>query len=164
MNAARRWSRRRDRGVAAIEFAVTLPILLAFLGGVTDFGISYYAQDCLSSVVAAGAGYATLADQSTGSVTAANIETAMQGAASQSLPTFTVTVSASDPTACYCITGTSPASQITAATCGSACLSGGIAGKYVELTASTTYNPILPSYSMLTGTTALSKSAWVPLQ
>lgn len=164
MNAVLRWGRRPGRAVAAIEFAVTLPILLAFLGAVTDFGIAFYAQGCLSSVVAAGAGYATLTDQSSGSVTAASIETVMQGAAIQSLPTFAVTVSASDPKACFCLTGTSPTSTLTAASCGSACTSGGTAGKYVQLTATTTYNPILPSYSMLTGTRTLSKSAWVPLQ
>jgi Flp pilus assembly protein TadG len=164
MKAALPWVRRRSRAVAAIEFAVTLPILLAFLGGVTDFGIAFYAEGCLSSVVAAGAGYAMLADQSSGSVTAASIETVMQGAAAQSLPTFSITVTASDPTACYCMPETSPAAAPTAASCGSACESGGTAGKYVQLSATTTYNPILPSYSMLTGTRTLSKSAWVPLQ
>jgi Flp pilus assembly protein TadG len=168
MNAVLRWCRRPTRAVAAIEFAVTLPILLFFLGAVTDFGISYYAQGCLSSVVAAGAAYATTTEATDSSMAAAtlqsNIESAMRGAAKQSLPAFAVTVLASDPSQCYCITGTSPNSQVTSATCGVACGGGGTASQYVQLTVSTTYKPMLPSYSMLTGTQTLQKSAWVPLQ
>lgn len=158
-----RWCGFSGRGVAAVEFALTLPVLMAFLGAVTDFGIVYYVQSCLSTAVAAGAAYATTTYQNTGSVTAANIQTVMTGAAAQSLPTFTVTASATNPATCYCLTGSSPNSTLTSATCGSACTSG-TATKYTQLTLTTTYSAILPAYSMLGGTTSLSESTWVPLQ
>lgn len=163
MNALRRWCTRSGRAVVAVEFALTLPILLLFLGAVTDFGIVYYIQGGLSSVIAAGAAYATITDENNGSVAQTDIQTAMRGAAAQSLPGFSVTVAAGNPAQCYCLTGSAPA-QMSTATCGSTCSSGGSAGKYVQLTATVTYQAMLPAYSMLGGSTVLSKSAWVPLQ
>jgi Flp pilus assembly protein TadG len=159
-----RWGSLSGRGIAAVEFAMTLPILVFFLAGVTDFGIVYYRQSCLSNAVAAGAEYALLKDQQSPPVTAANIQTVMQNAAAQSMPNATVTATATSPTLCYCITGTSPSSTMTATTCGATCASGGTAGKYVQLTLTHNYSAILPTYSMLAGTTTLSQSAWVPLQ
>ncbi len=164
MKALLRWCRLAARGVAAVEFAITLPILLFFLGGVTDFGIVYYRQSCLSTAVAAGAEYASLTDQRSPPVTAANIQTVMTNAAAQSMPGLTVTSTASNPALCYCITGASPNSTLTSATCGSACASGGTAGKYVQLTLTHNYTPMLPTLSQLVGTQTLTKTAWVPLQ
>lgn len=163
MSILRRWCAASARGVVAVEFAITVPILMFFLGAVTDFGIVYYIKGGLSSVIAAGSAYAMVVDQKNGGVAETDIQTAMQGAATQSLPGFSITVSASDPTQCYCPSGSAPA-QMSTASCGSTCSSGGVAGKYVQLTASTTYNAMLPTYSMLAGSTSLSKSAWVPLQ
>jgi Flp pilus assembly protein TadG len=164
MKALFRWCRFAGRGVAAIEFAIAFPILLLFLGGVTDFGIVYYRQSCLSAAVAAGAQYANLTDQTSPPVTAANIQTVMQNAAAQSMPSVTVTATATNPALCYCITGSSPNSTLTATICGASCASGGTAGKYVQLTLTHNYTPLLPSLSKLVGTQTLSKSAWVPLQ
>ena len=36
--------RRRERGVAALEFAITVPVFLALLGGVIYFGLLLYAK------------------------------------------------------------------------------------------------------------------------
>lgn len=159
-----RWCRFAARGVAAVEFAITLPLVVLFLGGVTDFGIIYYRQSCLSSAVAAGAQYANLTDQRSPPVTAANIQTVMTAAAAQSMPSATVTPTATSPALCYCITGSSPSSTLTVTTCGATCSSGGTAGKYVELTLTSTYAPIFPALSRVIGTQTLSKTAWVPLQ
>jgi len=164
MKTVLRWLWFTARGVAAVEFAITLPLLVIFLGGVTDFGIIYYRQSCLSTAVAAGAQYANLIDQRSPPVTAANIQTVMTGAAAQSMPSATVTPTASNPALCYCITGSSPSSTLTTATCGAACASGGTAGKYVQLTLTTNYTPIFPTLSRVIGTQTLSKTAWVPLQ
>jgi Flp pilus assembly protein TadG len=160
-----RWCRLAARAVAAVEFAIALPLLVLFMGGVTDFGIIYYRQSGLSTAVAAGAEYASLTDQRSPPVTEANIQTVMTAAAAQSLGSnITVTSTASNPATCYCITGTSPSSTLTSATCGTTCTSGGTAGKYVQLTLSTNYAPIFPLLSMVSGTQTLSKTAWVPLQ
>ena len=166
-----RWCRLSSRGVAAVEFALTLPLLMALLGGVADWGAYYYVQNCISTAVASGAAYAMATDQSTGSVTAANIESAMTGAAQQMLPSsYTFTPNATTPTLCYCpITTTTsgstvPTTTLTSATCGSACSAGGTATKYTQLTLSTTYSPVMPLYSQLTGTPTVQESLWVPLQ
>lgn len=166
MKALLCWCRFAGRGVAAVEFAIALPILLLFLGGVTDFGIVYYRLSCLSAAVAAGAQYASLTDQRSSTVTAANIQTVMTDAAAQSMAGASVTPTASDPALCYCITGSSPSSTLTATTCGNTCTSGGTAGKYVQLTLTHNYTPLLPFFSTMSayGTTPLTKSAWVPLQ
>jgi len=164
MRALLRWCVFAVRGVAAVEFAITLPILLFFMGGVTDFGIVYYRQSCLWTAVAAGAQYASLTDQRSPPVTAANVQTVMQNAAAQAMPGLTVTATASNPAVCYCITGSSPSSTLTSATCGTTCAAGGTAGKYVQLTLTHNYTPILPALSKLVGTQTLTKTAWVPLQ
>ena len=165
MKTLLRWTTSAARGVAALEFAIVLPILVLFMGGVADFGIIYYRQSCLSTAVAAGAEYASLTDQRTPPVSAANIQTVMTAAAAQALgSSVTVTSTASNPATCYCITGSSPSSTLTSATCGSSCASGGTAGKYVQLTLSTNYKPMMPALSQLVGTQTLSKTAWVPLQ
>jgi Flp pilus assembly protein TadG len=165
MKTLLRWGRFAARGVAAVEFAITLPILLLFMGGVTDFGIIYYRQAGLSAAVAAGAQYANLTDQLSPPVTAANIQTVLTAAAAQSLGSnITVIATASNPATCYCITGSSPSSTVTSTACGSTCTSGGTAGKYVQLTLSTNYAPMFPLLSQITGTQTLSKTAWVPLQ
>jgi Flp pilus assembly protein TadG len=172
MKAILDWCRFAVRGFAAVEFAIALPILMLFLAGVSDFGIIYYRQSCLSTAIAAGAEYAMLTDirneQSSGpALTVANIQTVMVNAAAQSMPNITVSAVATDPTLCYCMTGSSPNSTLTAAaTCTSTCASGAAPTRYVELTVTHLYTPLLPLYSMLNanGTTRLTKTAWVPLQ
>ncbi len=170
MKALLRWCARATRGVAAVEFAITFPILLFFMGGVTDFGIVYYRQSCLSTAVAAGAQYASLTDQAAQAtppgpaLTMANIQTVMSNAAGQAMPGLAVTATATNPALCYCITGSSPNSTLTSANCNTTCSSGGNAGKYVQLTQTHTYTPILPALSNLVGAQTLTKTAWVPLQ
>jgi Flp pilus assembly protein TadG len=163
MTALLRWCRSAGRAVAAVEFAIILPILLLFMGGVADFGIIYYRESCLSTAVAAAAQYASVTDESNPPVTAANIQTVMTKAAAQSMPGVAVTPTASNPALCYCITGSSPNSTLTSATCATACTSGGTAGKYVQLTLTSTYVPLVLSMINSGGIT-LNQTAWVPLQ
>jgi hypothetical protein len=51
-----------------------------------------------------------------------------------------------------------------AVTCGSACTGSGTAEKYVQLTLTSNYTPLMPGLSQLVGTQTLTKTAWVPLQ
>jgi Flp pilus assembly protein TadG len=46
--------RRRDKGAAAVEFALILPVLLLLVGGVVDFGLLYYNQIVLSNAARDG--------------------------------------------------------------------------------------------------------------
>ncbi len=47
--------RERDRGAAAVEFALVLPILLVLVFGIIDFGRAYMAQISLTQAAREGA-------------------------------------------------------------------------------------------------------------
>lgn len=46
---------RNDSGVAAVELALTLPILVLFLGGIIDFGLAFHNQISLTHAAREGA-------------------------------------------------------------------------------------------------------------
>lgn len=52
--------RRRERGQAMVEFALILPVLLALLCGIIDFGWLYYNQLTLTNAAREGARYAVI--------------------------------------------------------------------------------------------------------
>lgn len=52
--------RLRERGAAAVEFALILPILLILVGGVIDFGRLYYTQIQLANAARDGVRLAAL--------------------------------------------------------------------------------------------------------
>ena len=52
--------RRRERGAAAVEFALVLPLLLSAVGGAVDFGRLYYQQIMLSNAARDGARLASM--------------------------------------------------------------------------------------------------------
>lgn len=151
-----RFLRRRNRGVAAVEFAVAAPVMLFFLGGMVDFGLAYYGQSQLAGAVAAGAEYAILTGPT---ATQANIQSVVQNAAG--LSHLTVTVTGLSPTACYCVTGSPPA--LTATACATSCSNGATAGTYAFITATYAYQPLMPAYSKLTSP-QIVESATVQLQ
>ena len=52
--------RRKESGQALVEFALVLPILLALLCGIIDFGWIYYNQITLTNAAREGARYAVI--------------------------------------------------------------------------------------------------------
>ncbi|WP_323097583.1 TadE/TadG family type IV pilus assembly protein [Intrasporangium sp. YIM S08009] len=46
---------RRERGAAAVEFAIVLPVLFLVIAGIVDFGRAFYAQIELSNAAREGA-------------------------------------------------------------------------------------------------------------
>lgn len=46
--------RERDRGAAAVEFALVLPLLLALVLGIAEFGRAYHVQTTLSNAARDG--------------------------------------------------------------------------------------------------------------
>ena len=56
----RRSADRRDRGAAAVEFALVLPLLLLVVCGIVDFGRAYNAQVTLTQAAREGARLAAL--------------------------------------------------------------------------------------------------------
>jgi len=69
----RRSTDRRDRGAAAVEFALVLPVLLLVVCGIVDFGRAYNAQVALTQAAREGARLAALSQP--------NVVSRTQGAA-----------------------------------------------------------------------------------
>ncbi|MCH6469348.1 TadE/TadG family type IV pilus assembly protein [Sinomonas terrae] len=86
-------AQHRERGAAAVEFALVLPALLLLVLGVLDFGRIFSAQQTLTYAARAGARVMVLQNSQTAAVTAA------QNAASPlaQLPSSSFSVS---PTTC----------------------------------------------------------------
>jgi Flp pilus assembly protein TadG len=135
---------RARRAVATIEFALVCPVLLAFTGGLADFGLALADQNRLASAVAQGAQYAYVNPTT---VTASAIQTIVLAAAS--LPGMTasnLTVSVTGPSF-FCVnSGTPPPTPALVTT---TCSDGTNAGSYVEISASYVYTALMPGYSHL---------------
>jgi Flp pilus assembly protein TadG len=143
------------KGVAAVEFALVSTLLMAMLGGIADYGLALGAKSRLATAVAQGAQYAFLVG--TG-VTSSQIQTMVQTSSTL------VGVIASTPKApgFYCLTGAPLA--LTASTDGAACVDGTLAGYYVQITATYNYQAILPGFSTMAVSTALTESATVRIK
>lgn len=181
------WARlAADRaGATAVEFAIVVPLLTLLFAGIADFGNVLFQRFRLDSSVSAAANYAIVnaaSVSSTGGATlASNAATILESAQGSSYANATVVVNngpsttitggtasnsgtASQADGCYCPTGS--ASSITwgsATTCGAACPSGGLAGKFVTVVASRTYNPLFASYGIVQNGT-ISASTIVQVQ
>ena len=142
-------------GIAAVEFALLLPVFALLCVGGIDFGMAFDAKLRLSTAVGEGAQFAFLTG--TG-VQATQVQTVVQSASTLSPVSVAVTYS---PNACYCLAG-SPAA-LSGQTCGTSCANGSPAGKYLSITATYTYQPIFPSYALLANP-VLSEAVTVRLQ
>ncbi len=78
-----------DRGAAAVEFALLLPVLLLFVGGVADFGRYFFTQITVSHAAREGVRVWALGEPDKVSAT---VTSRAAGVA--------VTISPSSPTAC----------------------------------------------------------------
>jgi Flp pilus assembly protein TadG len=141
------------RGVAALEFAFAVPLLVLLLGGVTDFALAFWTKGVLASSVAQGAQYAFLAGPGV------SVQ-AVEGIVAQklSLPASNVMVTAP---ACQCVGGTPVAA--TSQACGQTCPDGTTAGPTMIISASVTYRAMLPLFSQVANP-VLVESATVRLK
>ena len=180
-----RRNRWRQSGFAAVEFAILVPVFLILLMGIIDLGQMLYAYYELDQAVAAGGEYAALnaanVTSSNGPALATSIATAVTNANGSNWangtvvvnngPTVTVTNgtqvssgTASNADEYYCLSGIAPnwnwgtgySSQVS-------CTGGGTAGKYVTITASYPYVPLLQFYNFVRSGT-LTQSAAVQTQ
>jgi Flp pilus assembly protein TadG len=137
---ARRSRRIRDhRATAIMEFALAAPALLYFFAAAADYGMAWWDTGCLANAVAQGAYYAYLTGTT---VSTANVQTLVETASSLSIPAGNITVS--NPTSCYCPSGT-PATLGTVYSCSTTCSSDGTAaGNYMTITATYTLTGFFP--------------------
>jgi Flp pilus assembly protein TadG len=163
----RHFSRMHDeRGIAAVEFALVAPVLLMILGGIADFGLLMVGKSQLSDAVGQGIQYALASGPSVAGATVRNL---IQAAAPLAGLVPTVTATVTGP-ACYCTSGTpvalvTPSTALTGSyTCTGTCAGSGVApGAYIIVTATYSYQPIMPFYSNLS-TTTVSETATARLQ
>lgn len=142
------------RGVATIEFALTVPLMLLMLAAIADLGMAMIDAMQLASGVTNAARFAVL-DQ--GAATTATLQAIVQDAST--LGSVQTSVSAAG---CYCPSGGAPVT-LTAATCGNTCSNGALAGTYQTITASYAYVPVLPGYNFLASNT-LTQTATVQVK
>ncbi|MEA2741604.1 MAG: hypothetical protein QOH05_4911 [Acetobacteraceae bacterium] len=154
------------RGVAAVEFAIVAPLMLIFLGGITDFGLLTASRSQLANGIAQGVQYALLQGPgATATIVSAMVRTGSTRAGLG--PAVTVVVSGP---ACYCVT-TTPALLVMPATALSATLTcpgtcpapAAPPGTFVIITASYVYQSLMPYYSQLANPT-ISQTVTVRLQ
>jgi len=177
--------KRADSGIAAVEFAFIVPVLLVLFAGVIDVTQMLYAYYQLDQAVAAGSQYAVLnaanVTSTTGASLASSIATVVEDANGTAWtddtvvvnngPTVTVTngSATSSGTAAnadnyFCLTGTQNNwTWGTAYTTQTNCSGGGTAGKYVTITANYSYVPLVAIYHVFNNST-LSQSSAVRVQ
>jgi Flp pilus assembly protein TadG len=163
MTRARAFFVSSRKASVSIEFAIVIPILLAIIAGTVDYGRGIYAKFKLESAVSASANYtivnAAQVVSATAPTLAGNAATVLYSNTSMAT-TGTVTVNhgpvaqlaagavtssgtAANANNCYCPTYASGVVNWgTAATCGSTCGTGGLAGKFVEIIAREPHDPI----------------------
>ncbi|MGH6888897.1 MAG: TadE/TadG family type IV pilus assembly protein [Rhizomicrobium sp.] len=179
--ARQRRAFRANEGIAAIEFAFIVPVLLILLMGAVDMGQMLYTYYRLDQAVAAGSQYAALnggnVNSTGGGALASSIATIVENANGSAWANDAVVVNdgpsvtvasgtattggtASNADSCYCPTGSgSTWAWGSAMECGAACPSGE-AGKFVTITASYNYVPLVRFYSFITNAT-LSRTGTV---
>lgn len=151
------WMRRLlrcDRGVAAVEFGLSAPLLLGVIVPVADLGIAFSRHQQLQHAVQAGALYAASHPWSQSAATA------IASAVTTATPLSGISVSPAPYQQCGC-----PGSGggITTATCGSTCNNGETAGYYAVISAQLAYTPILP-YSVLGSSTILTAQSMIRIR
>jgi Flp pilus assembly protein TadG len=181
----RRSAHRRDDGVAAIEFAMLVPVYLLLLVGMVDMGGMLYSSYQLETAVAAGAEYAAVNSANANGANGASLANSIAGIVENANGSAwandtvvvnngpTVTVSggsasssgtATNANSCYCPAG-SPPNWVwgSAATCGAVCSGSLQAGKFVTITASVAYTPLLSTFGLIKNGT-LTQNAMVQVQ
>jgi Flp pilus assembly protein TadG len=179
------WRRLRRKGTAAVELALISPLLLTLFVGIIDFSRVYQQEIELSSAVAAATQYALISTSSVNSTSAAALAATLTGivtnANSAAWAGATVTVNdgatnavsngsttssgtATNANSCWCPTGNPKNwSWGAAATCGSGCVGGALAGKFVTITGTRAFSAIFGNYGLI-GNITLHQSTMVQVQ
>jgi Flp pilus assembly protein TadG len=147
--------RVHERGAAAVEFALVLPVLVMILLGVVDFGMVVNAQAIVADAARQGARAVSLGGDSAAGVTAA-------AKSSQSLLGFSTTSSPTVPViavTCYAEGTTS----FVAANAESSC-SVAETGDIVVVTVTYVYKWISPAVFGLPGTSSVVKQAYMRIE
>ena len=157
-----------------MEFALLMPVFGLIFAGIADFGGVLLTRFRLDAAVSAGANYAMVNAASVSSASGATLGTSISTVVANNAgstwaddaivvnngPTQNMTGgtstsggTASNADSCYCPTISPSFAWGAAVTCGSACGGGGIAGKFVTITATRTYAPMFSGYGLVSNNT-----------
>ncbi len=179
----RKRNKRRNAGVAAVEFGLLAPTFVLVFAGTVTVGDAVAVQTQLDGAVAAGINYAVVnqsevtssTNSRTGNAYAVDLATTIANLVSTSAggtaanvtvvvnngPTVTITGgtpitsgTTSNANLYYCLTG-SPSNWTwgNSGTANAACSGSGTYGKFVTITASYTFTPFFNSYTFGLGST-----------
>lgn len=160
-----------DAGSAAVEFSLLSPVFCLVLVGTVDLGGVLHTKFRLDAAVSAGANYAVVnaanVSSTSGPALASTITSILTSSNTASTTAGTVVVNngprstlaggtatasgtAANADSCYCPTLSSGAiAWGTAQTCGSTCTGGGLAGKFVTISAQQAYTPSFSNYGIV---------------
>ncbi len=155
------------RGVALIEFAVVMPVLVLLLLPLVDLGLGFYVKTQLMTAAEAGTQYAFVNGWSgTSTTTQTNILSAVNSATGLG----SMSATPAPALACGCADGTtitysSPGSAFSPSACSAltACASGASPGAYVTVSTQVTYRPVF-TYLIFSGSSTLTASSTVRIQ
>ena len=93
---ARRIARSDERGAAAVEFAMILPLLILLVFGIVQFSLAYNRQQGLHAAAREGARIASL-PQTTQSEITSRVNSSLSGIPFSASPTITITPNVTKP-------------------------------------------------------------------
>ena len=162
--------RDNTQGIAALEFAITVPVLFLIVAATCNFGSVLYAKYSMEKSLSAASSYtlinsglvasatsddlalnlATLvANMSNNSVTAEVLDNNGSAATKNSNGTVSTSGTASLADSCYCPTASGGSlTWGSSKTCGGACPDGSTAGRFVQIKITTAYSPLIPITGM----------------
>ncbi|MDD1520217.1 pilus assembly protein [Bradyrhizobium sp. WBAH42] len=139
-----------QRGVAAAEFAILIPLLSLMVVSVTDIGLALYRKMQLENAAQAGAQYAIARGFDTN-----GIANAVASA------TSATNITASPPPVQFC--GCPTSAGVSATSCGTVCTGGAPAGTYTTVSARATYYTII-DYQIVAATYTYTAQSTTRLQ
>ena len=147
-------------GVSAVEFAFVVPIAVYLFAGAVDYGLAFYLQMQAQQAAQAGTQYAVIHGfNPQAASTDASSPTAISNAVVNAT-TFSG-IAASPAQNSYC--GCASAKGVVKQDCGEICSDGTSAGIYLTVSASGTYNTLMP-YPVIPKSFKLSGSATVRMR
>lgn len=175
--------RRAKGGASAVEFAILSPVFFLIFGVTVDFGGVLFVNFNLNNALSSATNYAVLNASTVGTASdgslASNLAVLIANNRANWVTDATIvvnngsaatttngstTTSGTTSSSCYCpsVSG-STVTWGSAVSCGTTCSGGGLAGKFVMLTARRAYQPMFSTYGIVRGGT-LSESAFVQVQ
>ncbi|MGY3033354.1 Flp pilus assembly protein TadG [Bradyrhizobium sp. USDA 4354] len=139
-----------QRGVAAAEFGILIPLLSLMAVSVTDIGLALYRKMQVEHAAQAGAQYAIARG-----FDASGISNAVASA------TNATNITASPPPVQFC--GCPTSTGVSAAACGTVCTGGAQAGTYTTVSARATYYTLI-DYQIVAATYSYSAQSTARLQ